>query len=195
MSVLDRLSLKRSSGIAVSEKKGRFADDRYADTSSLVYIESGRVEVYDQGGVLISVLEDGDIYGISNLYSEERLPGRLMCAEDSLLIFFSKELVRQVLSQDAKAMENYCEILNGKISFLLSRIATLCQSTARKKVGMYLISPPDVEFSSREQMASYLGIARSALFRELKFFEEHDCIRSDGGTITVLDAENIRSMI
>lgn len=193
--VLEKLSLDKSSGIIVCEKRGRYADDRYADTSSLVYIESGRVEAYDEGGVLISVLEAGDIYGIANLYSGESLPARLLCAEDSVLVFFSKEKVKEVLSANPEAMENYCAILNGKISFLLSRIATLSASTAREKVARYLLCPPEVEFSSRDQLASYLGIARSALFRELKFFEENDCIRSDGGSITLLSADRIRSLI
>lgn len=192
--VLEKLSLDVSEGIAVEEKKGRFCDDRIMDTSALSYVEKGKVGVYDLNGTLLSILTPGSVYGISNLYSGEDLPSRLKCEEESRLIMFSKETVRRALESNPDAMQAYCRILNEKISFLISRISSLTTPSNRERLGAYLVSDNKPCFESREQLASYLGMGRSALFRELKFFEENGCIRTSGHDIEVLDADRIRSL-
>lgn len=193
--ILKALSLEKSEAVTVMEKKGRFCDDRTLDMSALVYIESGRVGVYDLNGTLLSVLRPGDIYGISNLYSGEELPSRLKCEEESTLLMFSKEAVRSALASNAAAMETYCRILNEKISFLIGRIASLTAPSNRERLALYLTGDRRPVFESREQLASYLGMGRSALFRELKFFEENGCIRTSGHDIEVLSADQIRSYL
>ena len=193
--ILTTLSLKKEDGITIREKRGRFCDDKVMGHSALAYILEGRVAVYDANGTLLSILQSGDIYGIANLYSEEDLPASLRCEEDSTLIMFSKETVRSSLASSIASMEAYCHLLNEKISFLLNRITSLTTASNRERLASYLLSEGHPEFTSRLELASYLGMGRSALFRELKFFEENDCIRSDGHAIKVLNADHIRSLI
>ena len=83
--------------------------------------------------------------------------------------------------------------MNSRISFLLSRIDLLTKESSREKVRSYLLTK-NIEFSSRTQLASYLGIARSALFKELKYFEELGAIETKGHKIIIKDIEKLKEI-
>ncbi len=92
-------------------------------------------------------------------------------------------------------MREYCALLNERISFLHSRITTISAASNREKLARYLLSGQRGKTESRDELASYLAMGRSALFRELKFFEENNCIRLSSHAIEVLDEEKIRSFL
>lgn len=195
LSTLSNESTIKTYGLLVKEKKGRFVDDVYNASSSIALLKAGKISVYSKSGKLLTILNPGDIYGISNLYSEEPLATALRCEKESVLVLYPKEKVRLLLEREPELMRDYCALLNEKIAFLHSRITIISASSNREKLARYLLSPEREQIDSREELALYLGMGRSALFRELKFFEENDCILVKGNALEVLDAEKIRSFI
>ncbi len=172
-----------------SVRRGYLVDDIGA-ASSAVFIKSGKVEVRSPSGVLLNVLKEGDVYGVSNLFSEEKLRTRLTCCEDSFLMFAPKAEVRKRLLSSEEAMVIYCSVMNEKLSFLLERIALVTLSVHERVKRAILDGKADSV--SRSQLASYLAIGRSALFKELKNFEDKGLIRTDGRKITVIDSERLK---
>ena len=188
--IFNILNFNQNDSVIINARKGHMVDDE-AYNSSVVLIKSGEVEVRSLNGTLLQLLKSGSVYGVSNLFDEEKLQTRLCCLEDSCLFFVSKEIFRKKLLKNEEALILYCKFINSRLSFLLSRIDLLTQSTSREKVRLYLLSSK-IEFSSRTQLASYLGIARSALFRELKYFEEIKAIETKGHKIIITDINKLK---
>ncbi len=180
--------------IEISEKKGRFIDDEYSCLSYVAVLEEGKVSVLDENNMLITILRNGDVYGVSNLFNEKRLPSVLKCEENSRLSLYLKSDVRSVLFSSQELMERYCALLNDKISFLISRLEVVSAASNRERLCKYLLSASSPVFKRKEELASFLFMGRSALFRELKFLESEGCIES-GADIKVIDKEKIRSFI
>ncbi|MDD5973747.1 MAG: Crp/Fnr family transcriptional regulator [Spirochaetales bacterium] len=188
--IFNILNFDQNDTVCINARKGHMVDDE-AYISSVVLIKSGEVEVKSLNGTLLQLLKSGSVYGVSNLFDEEKLHTRLCCLEDSTLIFVSKEVFRKKLLKNEEALILYCKFINSRLSFLLSRIDLLTQSTSREKVRLFLLSSK-LEFSSRTQLASYLGIARSALFKELKYFEELGAIETKGHKIIIKNIDKLK---
>ena len=186
------LSFDQKDIVCINARKGHLVDDE-AKLYSVVLIKSGLVEVRSANGTLIQLLKQNSVYGVSNLFCDERLKTKLSCLEDSILIFVSKEVFRKKLLKNEEALTLYCTFMNSRISFLLSRIDLLTKESSREKVRSYLLTK-NIEFSSRTQLASYLGIARSALFKELKYFEELGAIETKGHKIIIKDIEKLKEI-
>ena len=186
----DILSLDEVSS-ALEARRGHLVDD-VGTSSSAVFIRQGKVEVRSESGVLLNVLSGGDVYGVSNLFSEERLVTRLTCTEDSVLLFVPKEVLRTRLLASKQAMVIYCSVLNSKLSFLLERIALLTLPVSERVRRAILAGKADAV--SRSQLASYLAIGRSALFKELKHLEDEGLIRTEGRKITVTDNDRLKEV-
>ncbi|MGN0907615.1 MAG: Crp/Fnr family transcriptional regulator [Bullifex sp.] len=184
----DMLSLDDVS-VTLRARRGHRIDDCGA-SSSAVFIKEGCVEVRSESGVLLNVLSSGDVYGISNLFSGEKLKTKLSCTADSVLLFVPKEDVRKRLLASEEAMVIYCSALNSKLGFLLERIALLTLPAAERVKRAILEGKADTV--PRSQLASYLAIGRSALFSELKKLEDEGLIRTEGRKITVIDSERLK---
>ena len=188
--IFNILKFDQNDAVCINARKGHMVDDE-ASLSSVVLIKSGEVEVKSLNGTLIQLLKSGSVYGVSNLFDEEKLQTRLCCLEDSTLIFVPKEVFRKKLLKNEEALFLYCRFINSRLSFLLSRIDLLTQGTSREKVRLYLLSSK-IKFSSRTQLASYLGIARSALFKELKYFDDLGAIETKGHEIIIKDIDKLK---
>lgn len=190
--LFDLLSFEDEDIEIISERKGHLVDDE-AKLSSVVLIKSGLVEVRSANGTLIQLLKPNSVYGVSNLFDDEKLRTKLSCLEDSILIFVSKEVFRKRLLKNEEALTLYCTFMNSRISFLLSRIDLLTKESSKEKVRSYLLNQ-NIDFASRTQLASYLSIARSALFKELKYFESHGAIETKGRKIIIKDIEKLKEI-
>ncbi len=189
-----RSILEHCPKIEISEKKGRFIDDEYSCFSYVAVLEEGKVSVLDENKMLITVLSEGDVYGVSNLFNEKKLASVLRCEENSRISLYLKSDVRGVLFSSSELMERYCRLLNDKISFLISRLEVVSAPSNRERLCKYLLSSSPPSFKRREELAAFLFMGRSALFRELKFLESEGCIES-GPEIKVIDKEKIRRFI
>lgn len=166
-----------------------FLDDHFGSDDCLVFVLSGLIGVY-ASDALVNRVEAGDVFGICNLFLPSALPLRLKALEDSSLILVRKDKVRSYLLSHQDALVAYTRFTNQKIQFLLSRIALLSLPTAKEKVSAYLLGETR-EFSSRDELAAYLGISRASLFRELGAWVRKGAISTDQNGIRILDKEKI----
>lgn len=179
-------------------QKGKLVDDNLSGERCAVLVKEGEVTVSavtaDGKEVNISSLGPGAVFGISNLFIDDDLRTVLQCKSDSELMFIEKKLLRERILSDYQAMAEYSRICNSKIQFLLSRIEQLSANTSRAKLAEYLLENNESGRMTREELASYLGISRAALYRELSRLQEAGCIASSGGRIRILDEQKLRNL-
>lgn len=196
--LLQMCKIKEDECIIRSYQKGKLVDDNLCGERCAVQVLEGELTVSavtaDGKEVNLSSLGPGDIFGISNLFIDDELRTILQCKSDSTLMFIEKQLLRKRILSDYEAMAEYSRICNSKIQFLLSRIEQLSANTSRAKLSEYLLENNESRKMTREELASYLGISRAALYRELSRLQDAGCIETGGGCIKVLDEEKLRSL-
>jgi len=137
----------------------------------------------------LSTLSPGDSFGISNLLTEEALSTCLRAKSDTTVFFVPKEQVIARMRSDGPFAMKYALISNEKIQFLLRRINLITIPDFRRRVVTWISAQPEdnIRFpGTREELASYLGMSRAALFRELSRLESEGYIRTRGARIFVL---------
>ncbi len=125
---------------------------------------SGSVGVYTQNGVLLSVLESGDCYGVSNLLVGSSLKTQLIVLQQCTLVLVLKETFREKLKTSLELSNAYNLYLSQKLDFLLKRISLLTLPSAKERVKAYLMMD-ELKFDTKDEIASYLGISRAQYFR------------------------------
>lgn len=165
------------------------------DGSCIVCILKGKVDIYstavDGNDVHLSSSNLGDFFGVSNLFSQSDLQTELKAKTKTQLVSIPKEVFVQLMYENPDLSIRFATMCNEKIQFLLDRISHLTISSARQKLGMYLLNcaknNAKISLPQREKLASYLGISRASLFRELSFFKSNGIIAVDGKYLTILD--------
>ena len=97
-----------------------FSEQNY--TRSLVIITKGSASVTKNSKnsqILISILKQGDIFGMATLfYEEDEYLTRITALEKVSMVIFSKENVQKIFAVYPPVSENYIRILSEKIHFL-----------------------------------------------------------------------------
>lgn len=171
----------------ISLRRGLMLDDVFSSQSMIVVIEKGKLEVVCHSGALANILHDGEIYGVQNLYLDSPLASVLCAGSDVDLILIPKETVRSLIDSDRDLAHAYCQMLNERIGFLVSRVSLLGIKSNRKRLAAWLLMEGQRSFSSREELADYLALGKSALFRELARLEELGAVEYSARDIAVLD--------
>lgn len=181
---------------AQSFKRGETVADTLNGEPVIGIIAKGRVGVFgispDQSEVSLSSLGAGEVFGISNLFTQNALETRLVCRERTDIVFVSKQAFLRMLAVSPVLSERYMTLLNGKIRFLIRRIALLTAHSGRAKLADFLLTNADQNNTlrlacSKEQLAKILGMSRAALFRELSALSAAGLIRVERSSITLLD--------
>lgn len=176
-------------------RKGLWCDDVFNKERMIVIITSGQLEVVAPSGAIINILNAGEVYAIASLYLEESLFSRLRARSDVSLILIPRSEVLRLLDEDRTLNHAYCALLNQKLDFLFSRVSLLSIKNNRRRLASYLADEQRPAFSTKDELASFLALGRSALFRELAFLAEQGIISLDNGEIKVIDKEKLLEVI
>lgn len=179
-----------------SFKRGEAVGDTLDGEPVIGIIAKGQVGVFGispgESEVSLSSLGAGEAFGISNLFTQNELETRLVCRERTDIVFVPKQAFLRMLAANPALAERYMTLLNGKIRFLIRRIALLTAHSGRAKLVDYLLTNADrhntVQLGcSKEQLAKLLGMSRAALFRELAALSAAGLICVERSRITLLD--------
>ncbi|MGL5434859.1 MAG: Crp/Fnr family transcriptional regulator [Lachnospiraceae bacterium] len=186
-------------------KKGRIISDNESGQSCVVFVVHGSIEVYsvalDGKEIMLSLLEKGDCFGISNLFlEEEELRTVLKCSEDSSVLLIPKPQLIEMMRKDGTLAVRLAALYNRKIEFLLKKIEFLTMQSGKGKVAEFLLSQADdsgiIRLShSKENLACMLGISRASLFRELSYFQSHDMISQEQNCIRIQNRKKLEAVL
>lgn len=150
----------------------------------------GQLQV-TKGGLSVSILEPGEVFGAAALYSDApSFATTITARKDSRCLLLPQSLVDQLIAKDAAFRERYLRYLTGRIHFLSGRLDSLAQHGAEGKLGRYLLSNRDEADSltcSATDLARRLGLSRASLYRAFEVLEGGNLIRRTGKTISIPD--------
>ena len=150
----------------------------------------GQLQV-TKGGLSVSVLEPGEVFGAAALYSDcPEFATTITARKDSRCLLLPQKLVDRLIATDAAFRERYLRYLTGRIHFLSGRLDSLAQHGAEGKLGRYLLTNRGEENSltcSATDLARRLGLSRASLYRAFEVLEGNGLISRAGKTISIPD--------
>lgn len=163
---------------------------------SLGVLLEGQLQV-TKGGLSVSVLSPGELFGAAALYSDcARFATTITAKKDSRCLLLSQKLVDQMIARDAKFRECYLRYLTGRIHFLSARLDALAPHGTEERLGRYLLANVGENgtlTSSATDLAKRLGISRASLYRAFEVLEDSGLILREGKTITIPDPAALRA--
>lgn len=125
-------------------------------------------------------------------------------SENTKVLFIPKTFFSQ--EQSLQIYNNLLKIFADKAFFLTERIKVLSAGSLRKKIALMILSEITIDETSkdkgyyifklsREELASYLGVARPSLSRELKNMVDENLIKIKGKKVNVLSISSLEEII
>ena len=171
-------------------KKGDYVANAGERIDHVYYIEKGsiRAENVDYSGnvSIISKVGVGGVFGGAYAFSDEICPLDVLAVEDSRIIVFpAASLFKRVRDNDVGEVftRNFVGVLAAKSVSLVTKINHVTAKGIRGKITAYLTTESAKNQSdsftvpfSRQQLADYLSVDRSALSKELSSMKEEGLI-------------------
>lgn len=198
--------LNKSEYLSAFEELGVFGKKLKKD--DVIFHEDDRVKqicIIDRGVVrgektypdgelhIIQIYDENAIFGIDAAVSKKKTsPVDYICNEDSIVVFISLKNIR-----DSRYSKEIYEVLMQKLASdnikKMHKIEILAEKGLRDRIMMYLdvlrkkYGSNEVSVKmSREQMAQYLCVNRSALSNELSKMKRDKLIKIDKDKFTIL---------
>lgn len=184
-------------------KKGEEITERVDGVACVGIVSFGSVMVFsiadDGTQVALSLLEKAELFGIANLYSQERLVTHLRCQEDASIIFIPKQHFIRCMTQNEELFMLYIRRCNEKIRFLLEKIGMLTMQNSKRKLISFLFSEEKegcIKLEcSREELAKRLGVSRATLFRDMAWLQSEKNILVDGKNLYITDEDALAQIL
>lgn len=169
--------------------------------TSFAIIISGTVQVscddIDGNRMIMATVSKGEMFAESlAVTANSDSPIYAVATEDSAVLWLSAAPIRKNLVSaplHSKIISNFMSAIAFKCLSMNDRVQILSKKTIREKVIAYISLLPSHDKSgeiilplSRQDMASYLGVERSALSRELSNMQKEGIISYKGNTFKFL---------
>lgn len=182
----------------VSYNKGQILFQEGDACKNIGIIEEGSIQlerIYSSGkSIVLAKLSAGDVFGEALVISSTALyPATVIAKSNCKIIFINKKEIMKLCSSNERILENFVTLLSDKVIMLNKKVKSTSLKSVKHKVVDYILEKSNVANSnvimineSKEDIASYLGIPRPSLSRELIKLRDENIIDFDRNSITIL---------
>ena len=164
----------------------------------LVIILKGSADVSkstDKGKIPMSVLQAGNVFGMSCIFTEdESFPTCVTAKEPLRVLFIRKEQLLELFAKYPLILENYLGILSKKIHFLNKKIESFSASDAPSALKKYLIDTKVKLGTNRfiipvsyQKLSAMLSMGRTSLYRAFDELENEGFLIKNGKEIEITE--------
>ncbi|SDL37969.1 Crp/Fnr family transcriptional regulator [Halarsenatibacter silvermanii] len=166
-------------------------------------LKSGRVKIIkispDGKEQIIKFLEKGEIFGEVVLFGVEYYPVTTICQKSSEIGILSRKKFRSYFLGNPMIGWNMLEVMAQKLYFTQQRIENLAMKDARRRISQALLelSGADnnvVESFNQEEFASYLGVTRETISRNISKMKREGLIKRKGSKLVIKDIESLKEI-
>ena len=158
-------------------------------------ILSGRAAVTTKDSTrrtLLRFLREGDLFGVSNLFSDEPFSTHIKAEKKCRVFLLPREAVRALLASDPVFLNRHLEFLCGRICFLNRKIGYLTAGSAERRLALYLSSFEKREIvleNSLSSLSDLLDVGRASLYRAFDRLIEDGYLQKEGRRIVLTNPE------
>jgi len=183
-------------------KKGEVIFKEGDKPTGLICLSDGKVKVFKEGvggrEQIIRMAKPVGFIGYRALFAEEIHHATAVAIEDSVTCLIEKDIVYQLLRQNAEFSLSIIKAFATELGFSLDRTVTLTQKHIRGRLAESLIFLKDTYgfendnatlkvYLSREDIANLSNMTTSNAIRTLSAFAGENVIGIDGRKIKIID--------
>ena len=145
----------------------------------------------------------GNFFGAAAVFCDnEDYVTLLKAVEKTKAVFFTENLLRELMQKSFEAAENYIRFLTGRIRFLNDKIDHLGAGGTERMLGRYLLNNSAVTENgcithlpcSFSELSQLLGIGRASLYRSLDALENEGIIKRNGKNIELINIKKLEEL-
>ncbi|MFI3142114.1 MAG: Crp/Fnr family transcriptional regulator [Clostridia bacterium] len=183
-------------------KKGDVIYSKNDFKQSIGFIIKGSAQVIKrESGVIISTLNEDDVFGGASLFSTKNyFINDIIALKDTKIIYISKTVIIQLMHLDSNFLTSFIRYLTDRIYYLNERIVSFTGGSAENRLANYLLSSLgdyktlELEISI-SKLATSLDIGRASLYRAFDKFTRCGCIEREGKRIRLLNEEKLKEFL
>jgi CRP-like cAMP-binding protein len=203
----DKLNVISSNKCKKLYKKGQALFLEGNPSFGLYCIQIGNIKITKIGDngkeSIVRIAKQGDIVGLRSLFTEEFFCVSAFAIEDSYVCFLEKKFILSYIQQEVSVTSNIIKKLGNELGVSENKLASIYQKNSLGKVTELLlllkeshgIKVDDIYkitiLLTREEMASYLGVASETVIRSFSVLKDEGCIKNDGKYILIVDEEKM----
>ena len=145
--------------------------------------------------VLLRAFSPYEIFGISNLYTDQPFATRIVAKTDCKVLVLKKEFLSYLIDHDAKVRYQYIALLAQKTLFLNQKISCLTAGSAEERLAFWLDAHAtdgtvalDIPMNA---LCTMLDIGRASLYRAFDKLEQDGFIIKEQKTVRILDRDRM----
>ncbi len=183
-------------GDGISEyKSGDVIFSPLEDEARVCVMLSGRASVTtpsETRSVLLRFLSPGDVFGISNLFSEDCFVSLIRAETACKCLWISQETIGHLLDASPVFRRSYIAFLSDRVRFLNRKIGYLTAGNAERRLALYLASLGEGTVRLKDSITSLsdlLNLGRASLYRAFDRLCEDGFLIKNGRDLTILNRE------
>jgi len=174
--------------------KDDVAYDKVSERKSMMFLLKGNArvdQVSESGHTFLKRLNPGDSFGVLSIFSDvDYYPTRVTFEKKSKVLVLDEDAVIKLLHLDSQLLKNYLTFFNRQVQYLLDRIALFSLPNGDDKVMTYIMKNQKNQLlelpMSKVELAEYLGMARSTLYRVFDKLVDQEKIELQGNIIRII---------
>jgi len=167
----------------------------------LGFILSGEANVYssdENRSVLLRKLEEGDTFGVANLFDEDtEFVSLIVAKRNSQVLFFTASAVEKLLNENTAFRMGYIKFLSQRICFLNKKISCFTAGSPERRLAVFLYTQckngKNTFTVNANALSEMLNVGRASLYRAFEKLISDGLIQKNGKSITVLDMYGIET--
>ena len=168
----------------------------------LYYLQSGKAKSYktNENGkeLIISLYNEGDFIGYTDLIRESNFSETLATLEDSKIVLIPRKIFSDLILKNASVSQKFIQLISKNIQQIESDLIKLAYNSVRKRVSEALLlffkNATESIKINREDLAAKAGTSLETAIRTLSDFKDEKLIDITSGRITILEAEKLKNM-
>lgn len=179
-----------------------------APVNGLFFILSGKVKVFRTGingrEQIVRFAKNGEIIGHRGFGTEEYYPIAAIAIEDTVLCYFSKDTLQQVLKTEPKFTYDLMLFYANALNKSEAKVKSLSQMTVRERVvdTLLFVNRKFGQLNgfinlplSRKEYADYAGTTEEQVIRIFSTLKKEFLITTRGKKIGIIDVEKLKKEI
>ncbi|MFV0440788.1 MAG: Crp/Fnr family transcriptional regulator [Lachnospirales bacterium] len=180
-------------------KKNTFIIKQHESINTFGLVIQGLCQIikedYEGNRTIVGELTEGGFFGEAIVFSDyKECPVSILSKKDTKVLWFSRDIISKMTGDYEKQfIINIMEIIANKNVFLNKKIEIVTQRTIREKLLTYFNYELEKKKTnnfvlpfSKSDLAEYLCVERTSMYRVLKELCDDDTIEIDGKKITLL---------
>ncbi|WP_321516025.1 Crp/Fnr family transcriptional regulator [Marinifilum fragile] len=187
----------------VTFKKGEIICKQGMLASHLIYIKSGFVKLYIEGGhnknIILTIEKDGYMIGLQSLFGNSVFHYTAVAYENTTVCLFEMNTISKIIEQNPGFASKLIARLNENTIRGYGRLFCLTQKQASGRLADILLCLSDRLYKSnkfemalsRKDLAEITVMSVESLSRVIKEFKDDKIISLEGRHLEILDRERL----